>query len=113
MVVSFELDGRPFTALNGGSQFRFSEAVSCQIECADQAEVDRYWETLSEGGEQGPCGWLKDRFGLSWRIVPSRLYELLRPPPRRGGRRPALEITRPPAPRSPRARPWRRASAPA
>jgi predicted 3-demethylubiquinone-9 3-methyltransferase (glyoxalase superfamily) len=80
MVVSFELDGRPFTALNGGPQFRFSEAVSFQIECADQAEVDRYWETLSEGGEQGPCGWLKDRFGLSWQIVPARLYELLRDP---------------------------------
>jgi predicted 3-demethylubiquinone-9 3-methyltransferase (glyoxalase superfamily) len=80
MVVSFELDGRPFTALNGGPQFRFSEAVSFQIECADQAEVDRYWETLSEGGEQGPCGWLKDRFGLSWQVVPTRLYELLRDP---------------------------------
>jgi predicted 3-demethylubiquinone-9 3-methyltransferase (glyoxalase superfamily) len=80
MVVSFELDGRPFTALNGGPQFRFTEAVSFQVECADQAEVDRYWETLSEGGEQGPCGWLKDRFGLSWQIVPTRLYELLRDP---------------------------------
>ena len=80
MVVSFELDGQAFTALNGGPQFRFSEAVSFQIECADQAEVDRYWEMLSEGGEQGPCGWLKDRFGLSWQIVPSRLYELLRDP---------------------------------
>jgi predicted 3-demethylubiquinone-9 3-methyltransferase (glyoxalase superfamily) len=78
MVVSFELDGQPFTALNGGPQFTFSEAVSFHVECADQAEVDRYWETLSEGGEQGPCGWLKDRFGLSWQIVPTRLYELLR-----------------------------------
>lgn len=80
MVVSFELDGRPFTALNGGPQFRFTEAVSFTIECADQAEVDRYWETLSEGGEEGPCGWLKDRFGLSWQIVPARLLELLRDP---------------------------------
>ena len=80
MAVSFELDGRPFTALNGGPEFTFSEAVSFQIECADQAEVDRYWETLSEGGEQGPCGWLKDRFGLSWQVVPTRLYELLRDP---------------------------------
>jgi predicted 3-demethylubiquinone-9 3-methyltransferase (glyoxalase superfamily) len=80
MAVSFELDGRPFTALNGGPEYTFSEAVSFQIECADQAEVDRYWETLSEGGEQGPCGWLKDRFGLSWQVVPTRLYELLRDP---------------------------------
>jgi predicted 3-demethylubiquinone-9 3-methyltransferase (glyoxalase superfamily) len=80
MVVSFELDGQPFTALNGGPEFRFSEAVSFQIECADQAEVDRYWEALSEGGEQGPCGWLKDRFGLSWQVVPLRLLELLRDP---------------------------------
>jgi predicted 3-demethylubiquinone-9 3-methyltransferase (glyoxalase superfamily) len=80
MAVSFELDGRPFTALNGGPEFTFSEAVSFQIECADQAEVDRYWERLSEGGEQGPCGWLKDRFGLSWQVVPTRLYELLRDP---------------------------------
>jgi predicted 3-demethylubiquinone-9 3-methyltransferase (glyoxalase superfamily) len=80
MTVSFELDGRPFTALNGGPEFTFSEAVSFQIECADQAEVDHYWETLSEGGEQGPCGWLKDRFGLSWQVVPTRLYELLRDP---------------------------------
>jgi predicted 3-demethylubiquinone-9 3-methyltransferase (glyoxalase superfamily) len=80
MVVSFELDGQPFTALNGGPEFRFSEAVSFQIECADQAEVDHYWEALSEGGEQGPCGWLKDRFGLSWQVVPLRLLELLRDP---------------------------------
>jgi predicted 3-demethylubiquinone-9 3-methyltransferase (glyoxalase superfamily) len=80
MVVSFELDGRPFTALNGGPQFRFTEAVSFTIECDDQAEVDRYWETLSEGGEEGPCGCLKDRFGLSWQIVPARLTELLRDP---------------------------------
>ena len=77
MVVSFELDGHPFTALNGGPQFRFTEAVSFTIECADQAEVDRYWETLSEGGEQGPCGWLKDRFGLSWQITPKRLTQLI------------------------------------
>ena len=80
MVVSFELDGQPFTALNGGPEFRFSEAVSFQVECADQTEVDHYWETLSEGGEQGPCGWLKDRFGLSWQVVPLRLLELLRDP---------------------------------
>jgi len=77
MVVSFELDGRPFTALNGGPEYTFSEAVSFQVDCADQAEVDRYWEALSEGGEEGPCGWVKDRFGLSWQVVPKRLTELL------------------------------------
>ena len=87
MVVSFELDGQPFTALNGGPEFTFSEAVSFQVDCADQAEVDRYWETLSEGGEQGPCGWLKDRFGLSWQIVPTRLTELLADPDRERSQR--------------------------
>jgi predicted 3-demethylubiquinone-9 3-methyltransferase (glyoxalase superfamily) len=87
MVVSFELDGQPFTALNGGPDFTFSEAVSFQVDCADQAEVDRYWETLSEGGEQGPCGWLKDRFGLSWQIVPTRLTELLADPDRERSQR--------------------------
>jgi predicted 3-demethylubiquinone-9 3-methyltransferase (glyoxalase superfamily) len=80
MVVRFELDGQSFMALNGGPQFTFSEAVSFTVDCADQAEVDRYWDTLSEGGEQGPCGWLKDRFGLSWQIVPTRLTELLADP---------------------------------
>jgi predicted 3-demethylubiquinone-9 3-methyltransferase (glyoxalase superfamily) len=77
MTVSFELDGQPFLALNGGPEYRFSEAVSFQVDCEDQAEVDHYWETLSEGGEEGPCGWLKDRFGLSWQIVPKVLPELL------------------------------------
>ena len=76
MTVEFELDGRPFTALNGGPEFHFTEAVSFQILCTDQAEVDRYWSTLSEGGEEGVCGWLKDRFGLSWQVVPTRLIEL-------------------------------------
>jgi predicted 3-demethylubiquinone-9 3-methyltransferase (glyoxalase superfamily) len=80
MTVSFELDGEPFLALNGGPEYTFSEAVSFQVDCADQAEVDRYWEKLSEGGEEGPCGWLKDRFGLSWQIVPRRLTELLTDP---------------------------------
>jgi len=80
MVVRFELDGQTFMALNGGPQYTFSEAVSFTIDCADQAEVDRYWETLSEGGEEGPCGWLKDRFGLSWQVVPTRLVELLGDP---------------------------------
>lgn len=77
MTVSFEIDGQPFVALNGGPQFTFDEAVSFQIMCADQDEVDYYWEKLTEGGEEGPCGWLKDRFGLSWQVVPERLIELL------------------------------------
>jgi predicted 3-demethylubiquinone-9 3-methyltransferase (glyoxalase superfamily) len=79
MVVSFELDGRPFTALNGGPQFTFDEAVSFQIDCKDQEEVDRYWSALTaDGGEEGPCGWLKDRFGVSWQVVPAPLLDLLR-----------------------------------
>ena len=80
MTVSFELDGQPFVALNGGPQFTFNEAVSLEIECEDQAEVDRYSEALSDGGEQGPCGWVKDRFGLSWQVVPKRLNELISDP---------------------------------
>ena len=78
MTVDFVLNGQKFVALNGGPQFRFSEAISFQIPCADQAEVDRYWNALTaDGGEEGPCGWLKDRFGLSWQVVPTRLSELL------------------------------------
>jgi predicted 3-demethylubiquinone-9 3-methyltransferase (glyoxalase superfamily) len=80
MAVWFELDGQPFLAINGGPQFTFDEAISFQIDCGDQDEVDRYWEELSAGGEPGPCGWLKDRFGLSWQVVPRRLFELLADP---------------------------------
>jgi predicted 3-demethylubiquinone-9 3-methyltransferase (glyoxalase superfamily) len=80
MEVEFELDGRSFLALNGGPQFTFTEAISLQADCADQDEVDRLWETLSDGGEEGPCGWLKDRYGLLWQIVPRRLYELISDP---------------------------------
>jgi predicted 3-demethylubiquinone-9 3-methyltransferase (glyoxalase superfamily) len=80
MTIGFELDGLPFQALNGGPEHRLSEAFSLQVTCADQAEVDHYWNTLSDGGEEGPCGWLKDRFGLSWQIVPSALPELLGDP---------------------------------
>jgi predicted 3-demethylubiquinone-9 3-methyltransferase (glyoxalase superfamily) len=80
MTVSFELNGQEFLALNGGPDFTFSEAISFQVFCEDQDEVDRYWAALSEGGEEGPCGWLKDRFGLSWQIVPTRLSELLSDP---------------------------------
>src|SRR5689334_20028841 len=77
MTVSFELMGQEFLALNGGPQFTFNEAVSFQILCDDQDEVDRYWDTLSDGGEPGPCGWLRDRFGLSWQVVPKALPRLL------------------------------------
>ena len=80
MTVSFELDGQEFVALNGGPEFRFDEAISFQISCKDQDEVDYYWGKLTEGGEEGPCGWLKDRFGLSWQIVPTRLMELVEDP---------------------------------
>jgi len=77
MTVSFELNGQEFLALNGGPEFTFSEAVSFQVMCESQDEVDHFWSKLGEGGEHGPCGWLKDRFGLSWQIVPTRLVELL------------------------------------
>jgi predicted 3-demethylubiquinone-9 3-methyltransferase (glyoxalase superfamily) len=80
MTVEFELAGRRFTALNGGSEFTFSEAISFQVSCRDQEEVDAYWNKLSDGGEEGPCGWLKDRFGVSWQIVPTVLPELLGSP---------------------------------
>ncbi|HEY1366350.1 MAG TPA: VOC family protein [Gaiellaceae bacterium] len=82
MTVSFELDGLEFVALNGGPEYTFSEAVSFQVSCKDQDEVDYYWRKLAEGGEEGPCGWLKDRFGVSWQIVPTRLDELLADPDR-------------------------------
>ena len=87
MTVAFELNGQPFRALNGGPQYTFSEAVSFQIMCETQEEVDRYWTALCEGGEEGPCGWLKDRFGLSWQIVPTRLPELLSDPDRERAQR--------------------------
>jgi predicted 3-demethylubiquinone-9 3-methyltransferase (glyoxalase superfamily) len=82
MTVEFELDGQTFTALNGGPQFTFSEAISFQVDCKDQDEVDFYWSRLSEGGSTGPCGWLKDQFGVSWQIVPKVLTELLTDPDR-------------------------------
>ena len=77
LTVSFELDGQEFTALNGGPQFTFSEAISFQVSCDSQEEVDRFWDTLSQGGEEGQCGWLKDRFGVSWQIVPAAMGQLL------------------------------------
>ena len=71
MTVSFVLDGQEFTGINGGPEFTFDEAISLLINCADQGEVDYYWDKLSDGGEEGQCGWLKDRYGLSWQVVPS------------------------------------------
>ena len=87
MTVSFELLGQPFLALNGGPNHSFTEAISFHVHCEDQAEVDRYWDALTEGGEEGPCGWCKDRFGVSWQIVPNVLPRLLGDPdPARAGR---------------------------
>ena len=80
MTVDFELGGQKFLALNGGPEFKFSEAISFQVSCETQDEVDMFWSKLSEGGEEGPCGWLKDRFGLSWQIVPTALPRLLGDP---------------------------------
>jgi len=77
MTVEFELDGQPFVALNGGPQFHFNEAISLAVECKNQKEVDTYWDALSAGGEEGQCGWLKDRFGLSWQITPTILPKLV------------------------------------
>jgi predicted 3-demethylubiquinone-9 3-methyltransferase (glyoxalase superfamily) len=87
MTVSFELEGQRVVALNGGSDFKLNEAFSLSIDCDDQNEVDSYWEKLGEGGEHGPCGWLKDRFGLSWQVVPKRLPELLSDPDREKAQR--------------------------
>jgi predicted 3-demethylubiquinone-9 3-methyltransferase (glyoxalase superfamily) len=77
MTVAFRLDGQDFVALNGGPQFQFTEAISLMVNCETQEELDQLWERLSEGGEQGPCGWLKDRYGLSWQIVPTALGQML------------------------------------
>lgn len=77
MTASFQLEGQEFMALNGGPQFKFSEAVSLVVNCETQEEVDEFWEKLSEGGEKGPCGWLKDKFGLSWQVVPTILGKML------------------------------------
>ena len=77
MTVTFQLEGQEFTAINGGPEFKFSEAISLLVNCETQEEVDELWNKLSAGGEEGPCGWLKDKFGLSWQIVPTVLDELL------------------------------------
>jgi predicted 3-demethylubiquinone-9 3-methyltransferase (glyoxalase superfamily) len=80
LTISFELDGQKFTALNGGPNFKFTEAISFVVRCDSQEEVDYYWEKLSAGGSESQCGWLKDKFGLSWQIVPARLPELIAHP---------------------------------
>ena len=80
MTVTFELDGQRFVALNGGPEFTFNEAISFQVSCQTQEEVDYFWSRLSEGGQEGPCGWLKDRYGVSWQIIPIALTELLSDP---------------------------------
>jgi predicted 3-demethylubiquinone-9 3-methyltransferase (glyoxalase superfamily) len=77
MAVEFEIDGQKFAALNGGPHFKFSEAISFQIHCEDQKEVDYFWQKLGEGGSEGPCGWLKDKYGLSWQVVPEVLFGML------------------------------------
>jgi predicted 3-demethylubiquinone-9 3-methyltransferase (glyoxalase superfamily) len=82
LTVDFELDGRPFNAINGGPDFHFTEAVSLIILCKDQAEIDAYWSKLTEGGEEGPCGWVKDKYGLSWQIAPTAWIEMLTDPDR-------------------------------
>src|SRR5882672_12013954 len=78
MVVEFQLKGQKFVALNGGPHFKFTEAVSFVVNCESQEEVDKFWEKLSEGGEEGQCGWLKDKYGLSWQVVPTVLTEMLK-----------------------------------
>ena len=80
MVAAFELAGQPFTALNGGPQFKFDEAISFQVACDSQKEIDYFWSKLTEGGQEGSCGWLKDKFGLSWQVFPSALPKMLMDP---------------------------------
>jgi predicted 3-demethylubiquinone-9 3-methyltransferase (glyoxalase superfamily) len=80
MTIAFQLEGQDFIALNGGPMFKFNEAISLSVDCKTQQEVDELWEKLSAGGEQSQCGWLKDKYGLSWQIVPSVLIEMLRDP---------------------------------
>jgi predicted 3-demethylubiquinone-9 3-methyltransferase (glyoxalase superfamily) len=86
LTVDFVLDGQEFTAINGGPEFSFDEAVSFLIDCADQAEVDYYWDKLTDGGKEVQCGWLTDKFGLSWQVVPEGLGDLVTDPTERGQR---------------------------
>lgn len=87
MTVSFELDGTRFVALNGGPDFTFNEAISFQVHCATQDDVDYFWTSLGAGGEEGQCGWLKDRYGVSWQVVPAALPELISDPDEEKSRR--------------------------
>ncbi len=87
MTVAFELDGQEFTALNGGPIFKFTEAISFVVNCETQKEVDHFWEKLSAGGQEVQCGWLKDRFGVSWQVVPTVLAEMLQDKDREGSKR--------------------------
>jgi predicted 3-demethylubiquinone-9 3-methyltransferase (glyoxalase superfamily) len=82
MVVEFEIDGQTFTALNGGPNFKFTEAISLQVHCETQADVDYFWSKLTQGGEEGPCGWLKDKYGLSWQVVPAAIPKMMTDPDR-------------------------------
>jgi predicted 3-demethylubiquinone-9 3-methyltransferase (glyoxalase superfamily) len=86
LVVGFELAGQEFQALNGGPHFKFTEAISLVVNCKDQAEVDEFWEKLSEGGTKSQCGWLKDKYGLSWQVVPTILPQLLQGEPKKANR---------------------------
>ena len=94
MTVSWVLDGQEYVGINGGPEFKFDEAISLGINCADQDEVDYYWSKLTDGGEEGPCGWLKDRYGLSWQVVPEGLVDLFKDPdPERAARAMACMMT--------------------
>lgn len=87
LTVDFLLDGQAYTAINGGPQFTFDEAISLLVECESQEEIDYYWDKLGEGGEEGPCGWLKDKYGVSWQVAPTGMHEILNDPdPARGER---------------------------
>lgn len=87
LTAQFSINGQQFMAMNAGPQFKFNEAISFMIDCKDQAEVDYYWEKLTDGGEESMCGWLKDKFGLSWQVTPRQLIELLGSPDREAGGR--------------------------
>ena len=91
MLVDFELDGRRHSIINGGPQFHVDEAISLLVDCADQDEIDHYWTVLSDGGEEGPCGWLKDRFGLSWQVCPNAVMEQLLSDPDRSRSQRAMQ----------------------